>query len=221
MTMKGRPFFHRSHSGMSGREADIVDLGDGTVLRRLRGPGNPAREALVMKHARAHGYPVPRVHDVRPNELVLERIEGESMLSDLRPRPWRLPRPMETLAGLHTRLHVIEAPAELGPGALLHRDLHPDNVLLTREGPVVIDWPNAAAGVPAFDVALAWIICATSGGAMGATGMRFFLGHVDRDAAAAALPAAAAYRIADRNVTDAERRSVARLVERERGRKGD
>jgi aminoglycoside phosphotransferase (APT) family kinase protein len=174
-----------------------------------------------MEHARAHGYPVPRVHDVRPNELVLERIEGVSMLSDLRRRPWRLPRHMETLARLHVRLHAIDAPAELGDGALLHRDLHPDNVLLTRAGPVVIDWPNAAAGDPAFDVALVWIICATSGGAMGAIGTRFFLRHVDRDAAVAALSAAAAYRIADRNVTDDERHSVARLVERELGRKGD
>jgi streptomycin 6-kinase len=221
MTVNRCSFFHRSHSVMSGREAEISDLGDGTVLRTLRGPGNPVREALVMEHARAHGYPVPRVHEVRDGALVLERIEGETMFHDLRRRPWHLPRDMRMLAELHARLHAIAAPPELGSGAFLHRDLHPDNVLLSPRGPVVIDWPNAGAGDPAFDVALAWIICATSGGTVGATGMRLFLRHVDREAAVAALPAAADYRIADRNVTDSERRAVKRLVERELRRTGD
>jgi aminoglycoside phosphotransferase (APT) family kinase protein len=165
-----------------------------------------------MESARAHGFPVPQVHDVRDGALVLDRVDGPSMLRDLRERPWLLPRHMRTLAELHERLHRIDAPAELGEGALLHCDLHPDNVLLARDGPVVIDWPNARAGEPAFDVALAWVICATSGGRLGRVCTHFFLRHVDRDAAVAALPAAAAYRTADRNVTDEERRRVERLL---------
>jgi aminoglycoside phosphotransferase (APT) family kinase protein len=128
---------------------------------------------------------------------------------------------MRTLAQLHAQLHKIEAPRELGQGTLLHRDLHPDNVLLSPAGPVVIDWPNAGAGEPAFDLALAWIICACSGGALGAIGARFFLRHVDRAAAVAALAEAGAYRIADRNVTDEERRAVKRLLAKELGRTGD
>jgi aminoglycoside phosphotransferase (APT) family kinase protein len=198
MTAEKRFFFHRSQSGLSGREADIVDLGDGTVLRKFRTAGNPAREALVMEHARARGYPVPRVHEVRPDALVLERIDGRSMLRDLRRRPWRLPRHMRTLAELHAQLQKIDAPHELGDGALLHRDLHPNNVLLSPAGPVVIDWPNSTAGDRAFDVALAWIVCATSGGR-----------------------SRGAYRVADRNVTDEERRAVERLLARELRRPGD
>jgi len=38
-----------------GREAEILDLGDGTVLRRYRGVGFPERAGLVMEHARRHG----------------------------------------------------------------------------------------------------------------------------------------------------------------------
>jgi hypothetical protein len=36
---------------------------------------------------------------------------------------------------------------------LCHGDFHPDNVVLTAQGPVVIDWLNAAAGHPLADVA--------------------------------------------------------------------
>lgn len=36
---------------------------------------------------------------------------------------------------------------------LLHGDLHPANVLVSPRGPVVIDWPNAAAGDPHADIA--------------------------------------------------------------------
>ena len=110
----------------------------------------------------------------------------------------------QLLAQLHHGLHEIP----FGGGRLLHVDLHPDNVLLSSRGPVVIDWANARAGNPAFDVAMTWVICATSGGGMGRLFTRFFLRHVDLEAARAELPAAGEYRIADPNVTDAERERV-------------
>jgi hypothetical protein len=37
--------------------------------------------------------------------------------------------------------------------SLLHGDFHPDNVMVTAGGLVVIDWPNAARGCPLADVA--------------------------------------------------------------------
>ncbi len=36
--------------------------------------------------------------------------------------------------------------------SLCHFDMHPDNVLLAKKGPVVIDWFDAAAGIPAADI---------------------------------------------------------------------
>jgi aminoglycoside phosphotransferase (APT) family kinase protein len=191
----------------AGRASEIVDLGDGRVLRRFKRGGRPAREAAVMEHARAHGFAVPRVLEVLEDGLVLERVDGPTMLAALERRPWRAARLARTLAQLHASLHEIPFEGE----RLLHLDL-PDNVLLAQGGPVVIDWTNARPGEPALDVALTWVIGATSGGLPGRAFTRLFLRHVDREAARKALPDVVAFRLADPNVTDAERARVRRLL---------
>ena len=193
-----------------GRASEIFDLGGGRVLRRFKGVGRPAREAEVMTHARGHGFPVPEVLEVRDDALVLELVVGPTMLADLRRRPWRTAAHARMLAQLHARLHEIPFEGD----RLLHLDFHPDNVLLSPHGPVVIDWTNARPGKPALDDALTWVICETSGGTLGRTFTRFFLRHLDRDAARRALPEAAECRLADPNVTDAERERVRRLLRR-------
>jgi aminoglycoside phosphotransferase (APT) family kinase protein len=192
----------------AGRASEIFDLGDGRVLRRFKRHGEPVREARVMEQARAHGFPVPEVFEVRDDALVLEFVDGPTMLAELGRRPWRLARHARTLAALHARVHEIPYEGE----RLLHLDLHPDNVLLSSRGPVVIDWTNARAGDPAVDVALTWVICATAGSPGAALFTRCFLRHVDRDAARRALPEAVAYRLADPNVTGSERDRVTRLL---------
>ena len=53
------------------------------------------------------------------------------------------------------------------PGAgqgFVHLDLHPDNVLLGRAGPVVIDWRNAVDGPPELDLAVTALIMALVAG---------------------------------------------------------
>jgi Phosphotransferase enzyme family len=204
----------------TGRASEIFDLGDGRVLRRFRAGGDPEREALVMEHALANGYLVPRVLEVAADSLVLERIEGPTMLAYIRRRPWTLRAHARALAALHDRLHQIDAPPMLpatGEGSrLLHLDLHPENVILSPSGPVVIDWANAARGDPALDVALVWVIGATSGGPFAWLFLRPFLSQFDRDEVVRALPQAAQRRIADVNVTDREREAVRRLIRRVR-----
>lgn len=147
----------------AGRDATIHDAGPGLVLRRTPGPRDHTLEALVMAHVRAAGYPVPEVHRVGPGELVLERIDGPTMLDDLGAQPWRARRHARTLAELHARLHAIDAPDELLPHpvagrSVLHLDLHPGNVICSPSGPVVIDWANARRGAAEADVALTWIL---------------------------------------------------------------
>jgi aminoglycoside phosphotransferase (APT) family kinase protein len=130
------------------------------------------------------------------------------MLQDLRRRPWRLGTHGRLLARLHKRLHAIPYDG----AALLHLDLHPLNVLLSPTGPVVIDWTNARAGEPPLDVALTWVIAATSGGLGGRAILRPFLAEFDRTELDRALPEAVAYRLADPNVTERERRVARELL---------
>lgn len=174
-----------------------------------------------MRHARRYGYPVPDVLEVTADALVLEKVDGPTMWQAAGDEPSTLSEHAATLARLHVELHELEAPtglAGVGRGErLLHLDLHPANVILSRDGPVVIDWTNARRGEPAFDVALTWVIGATSIG-LGPLGRSFtshFLAHFDREELRNELRAAAEYRLADRNVRDEERRAIRKLMAEE------
>lgn len=184
-----------------GRASSVTDLGDGTILRA---GGRPEREAPIMELARLHGFPVPRVHEVRPEALVLERIDGPTMGQAITRRPWELLRHVRSLADLHERLHTIP----FDGGSLIHFDLHPDNVLLSRQGPVVIDWTNAHGGSAAADVAMTWLILETSAGLPGRLIAWLFRRQVGRDVIRRGLADASAFRLADPNVTDAEKKRV-------------
>lgn len=209
-----------------GRDAEVYDLGDGRVLRRHT-DGRPAtRQAEILRHVAAHGYPVPRLFDASGPDLVLEKLDGPELQAAI--RPWNAAHHARLLADLHRRLHRIPPLAGLDapfgePRALLHLDLHPRNVLLTARGPVVIDWANAANGPAAADVALLYVIGAAAR-IDGPVATRWLLGRLRRrflatflEAAgepdvARLLPAVAAWRRADRNVTADERAAIDRLV---------
>jgi len=217
----------------AGRAADVYALDERRVLRRYRNGESSEREAAVMAYLAGAGFPVPRVHDASGPDLVLERLGGRDMLADLSARPWLARRHARTLAGLHDRLHAITAPPSLrapfGPGGrVLHLDLHPGNVMLTAAGPVVIDWSNVAAGAPAADVAMAWLIIATSEvdapplllrpaiSSIRAVLLRRFRALV-RDDPGPEMARVARARIADRNTRPAEAQrlqTIADLAER-------
>jgi aminoglycoside phosphotransferase (APT) family kinase protein len=216
----------------SGRDADIFEYGPGLVLRRSRRGRSMKTEARVMEHAHALGYPVPAVDQVSDDgtDLVMERLNGPSMLQLLSAQPWKVRRQGRLLAELHQRLHDIPAPewlpaAPVGRGdALLHLDLHPLNVVITGRGPVVIDWTNACMGDPASDVALTW---ALMGGGEVPTGrvkgallgwgrgllINSFLAPFDRAAVGAHLPEVVEWKVTDPNMSPAEQKAM-RMVAR-------
>ena len=214
----------------AGRDAELLDLGRGRVLRRPRDRRPLDAEAAVMRRAAAAGYPVPEVHEVRPDGLVMERVDGPTMLDDLGARPWRVGRHARTLADLHRRLHRIpaaeglRAPFGAGPDdVLLHGDLHPANVLLAVRGPVVIDWSAAGRGPAGADVAVAWLLLAAAHPPAGplmrllvaALRRRFlaeFLRHAGREEAARHLRAVAELRMADPHLQPAEKAAMRQLA---------
>jgi aminoglycoside phosphotransferase (APT) family kinase protein len=212
-------------------------------------------EAETMRYLREQGYPVPAVHAVGGPDMVMDRVDGPTMLADLVTRPWLLWPHARTLAALHRRLHAIPAPEWLAtyashpafaapdvegtwaglppvvpgsptaPETLLHLDLHPDNVILSRRGPVVIDWRNTRRGDGAIDVASTWLIMATSeipdmglkGRVIGLVRRLFvdaFVRHAGRAAAVRQIPAVARYRLADRNLLPSERPAIYALARR-------
>ncbi len=108
-----------------------------------------------MAHARAHGVPVPEVFEVSGSDIVMERATGPTMLDVMGRRPWTVRKQARLLARLHGLVHQAPALPELRTPlgdedpdnqVVLHRDLHPMNVILTSTGPVIIDWEGAARG---------------------------------------------------------------------------
>jgi aminoglycoside phosphotransferase (APT) family kinase protein len=215
-----------------GRDSQIFALDDTRILRRCREPRCLPREVATMQLALANGYPVPRVHDLTPTDLVIDRIDGPTMAEDLVRRPWRLREHAHVLASLHHRLHDIVAPGwlrtPLGDGpVLVHLDLHPLNVILGAAGPVVIDWTNAARGNGDADAALTWLLLLTGeldAGPLTRVVSAFvrrsfatmFLRRFVRRGVMAQLDAAAAYRLADPNLRDGEVGAIRELLARTR-----
>ena len=190
-----------------------------------------ATEARTMEHVRALGYPVPFIDEISDDgaDLVMERIDGVSMVDAISKRPWTIRRQGATLAELHRRLHELPAPDWLRPAPcgegdrFLHLDLHPLNVMVTKQGPVVIDWPNAVRGDPNVDVALTWALMVAgevpAGLVLGALMSRMrgllvgvFLRDFDLDAIRALLPAVVEWKCTDAHMSASEQQAMRRLA---------
>jgi aminoglycoside phosphotransferase (APT) family kinase protein len=182
-----------------------------------------AMEARTMAYMRAQGYPVPAVEELSDDgfDMVMERIEGVTMVEAIGKAPWTLRRQAATLADLHRRLHEIEAPEFLPPAPIgagtkvVHFDLHPLNVMIGPKGVFVIDWPNAHKGDPNVDVGLAWVLMAAGqlpGAGLKERLMGFgrsllvngFLSHFDRHAVAALLRQIVQMKVQDPHMSETE-----------------
>ena len=147
----------------SGLTADVFAVDQARVRRRYRSPrADVAAEAATMAYVAGYGFPVPRVYEATGADLVLERLDGPTMLEALLARGLAIPEAAHILADLHTRLHALppRTPADDPAATVLHLDLHPANVMLTGRGPVVIDWTNATDGPADLDLALTAFILA-------------------------------------------------------------
>jgi len=175
-----------------GVNAEVFELGDGEVLK-LFFPEHSAEEA--EREAKAHeaawtrGIPSPRISEIVTvcgrAGIVMERIDGVTMLHGAAQKPWLIGANAGLLARLHLDVHArsdtglppfrdwlesyIRRATGLDEGirlralrrlerledgtSLCHGDFHPDNVVMTNRGPVIIDWAAGATGPPEADVA--------------------------------------------------------------------
>lgn len=222
----------------SGRDGDIYELGDdgALVLRRTRDGRSLAGEARILEHVHAAGLPVPKVHELRADdtELVMERIHGPTMVQAFAKAPWKLRSHSRVMADLHDRVHEIDGPPWLdqlpdGGDRLVHRDIHPLNVLYSPTGPVLIDWTNASRGCWQTDVAHTWLIIASAdtsqegfvarlGGPVKKLVAKWVVDEFDRDAIVPYLRPVADERAQDRNMHRKEIDEMYRIVEREESR---
>ncbi|MFC2105513.1 phosphotransferase enzyme family protein [Candidatus Bipolaricaulota bacterium] len=125
----------------------VIEERLGFVMDRVDGPSMlqvltrwpwklwPFARALATFHLSMHRQVIPGLPSQRDRfHRVIDRLAdelGETLAARLR-------------AGLD-RLD--------DGGSVCHGDFHPDNVILSDRGPVVIDWGPATAGAPAADVA--------------------------------------------------------------------
>jgi aminoglycoside phosphotransferase (APT) family kinase protein len=147
-------------------------------------------EFTVVSALHSAGAPVPKAFEIVEINgrlgLVLERLNGISMLRHTTARPWRLISASRQMAEIHAKLHAVRAPVELPTqrrqiedwiargkdltteerlaakealskiedgDAVCHGDFHPENILFTARGPMIIDWSGGTRGNALGDVA--------------------------------------------------------------------
>ena len=135
---------------------DVVEIEGrrGIVYERVDGPSmlslmqkrwwtiRQAGRQMAELQAAVHGCSAP---DLPSYKQAIERdIRSAKELPD------RLKEPV---------LQLLQSMPDAG--AVCHGDLHPDNIIMTSGGPVVIDWMTARRGHPLADVARTLLLCST------------------------------------------------------------
>jgi aminoglycoside phosphotransferase (APT) family kinase protein len=100
--------------------SDVYAWGEGRVLKLFHGrvpPDRVARKYAVTRAIHAAGVPSPAVYDLIEVQgrcgIVLERIDGASLLEYTQVRPWSIFAAVRLLAELHAQIHRYPAPVGL------------------------------------------------------------------------------------------------------------
>jgi tRNA A-37 threonylcarbamoyl transferase component Bud32 len=121
-----------------GRPGIVFEKVEGPSLLRLLGMRPWQVKSMGRQFAELHHT----VHRCKAPELPSARPELEKIIQS------------RQQLSTTTRTALLKLLSTLQDGdSLLHGDFHPDNVMVTSRGMVIIDWPNAACGCPLADVA--------------------------------------------------------------------
>ena len=97
-----------------------------------------------MAYVAGHGFPVPAVQSV---DIEMELLDGSTLLDALVADILDTRSAAKMLADLHNTLHALPTRTSRNHSdRLIHLDLHPENVMVTSRGPVVIDWAALFGG---------------------------------------------------------------------------
>ena len=131
---------------VEGRQGIIYERVDGpSMIERLM-----ARPWGLFRGARALAALHAAVHE--------RRLDGLPSLKEHLAEQIRAPGPLSAAE----RAAALRALDALPDGAALcHGDFHPDNVLMSPAGPVVVDWADATRGHPLGDVARTSLLLTT------------------------------------------------------------
>lgn len=132
-------------SEVSGRQGIVYEKLSGPTLTRWAIAYPPrlgqAGDIMAELHSAIHNALLPPDAPLALQSSELER--------DIRGAPL----PVEVMEA------CLDAARELAQGdRLCHGDFHPDNIIMSRRGPVVIDWLTAVKGNPLVDVARSALI---------------------------------------------------------------
>ena len=175
-----------------GYVAEVFAYGDDKAIKLFfdeESDEDAELEARVTNEALKLGIAVPRVWDMVKVEgrvgIVMDRIEGDSVMHWGTRFPWRIYTGARMMARMHADLHsktgaempvlreklangvdlaceiaddirekALRILADLPDGeSICHGDFHPDNIIMSNSGPVIIDWSDGVIGHPAADVA--------------------------------------------------------------------
>jgi len=119
-------------------------------------PG-PVFETLARVHAHflAGTADAPLLEGIPPIDAAWCHSNCEEMLALLVQRQREKPELDAAIRALEAtvRDERIDAALTLLPRTLVHGDMHPGNVILAEDGPVIIDWGNARLGPAMLDLA--------------------------------------------------------------------
>jgi len=148
-------------------------LAEAEHVEAVRAAGAPAPRLLGIEEIGGRAATVwERVDGTSMWERVIERpdlsgrmgrllADAQLGLFDLVP-PVTLPAQRDRLTSKIRRAAATDRtlsralellPSRAGPLRLCHGDMHPSNVLLTADGPMIVDWFDASRGDPVADVA--------------------------------------------------------------------
>ena len=156
-----------AHLLTRGRTSSVYLLDDAHVVRRLHDPHGTFRNVDLIAHLSAETFPTAGLVRAQGPDLILERLDGATLLQALDAQDVGIAEGVRILLDLHDKLHAVPVPAPgvaarvIGRGeCIVHLDLHPANILMTSKGPYLIDWELAGLGPAGLDLATTALVFA-------------------------------------------------------------